>query len=351
MTALRLLAGPKAYQVLMEQGLKPACFSQILAASGGPKWLGIAGLDKYLFSQFFKDRQAPLYSLGASSGAWRLACLAQQNPLAAYLRLEEHYIGQVYESVPKPLEVSEQVKGVVQGILGQTGASDIVDNPVIRSHLVVCRARHINRVAGRAVLAAGLALTAGTNLLSRKTLGWHFERVLFSGQDPRSPFMILNDLPSQHAQLRIDNMHDVMLATGSIPMVLAPVRHIAGVQSGQYYDGGITDYHFDLPLHHAKGLTLYPHFFTHMSPGWFDKSLSWRRANKHYDNALVLAPSPEFVASLPYGKIPDRDDFKQLDTATRMKYWRTAVMMSERLADELDTLVSSGKFAEHLQRL
>ncbi len=350
MSALRFLAGSSAFNILIEQGLKAEHFSQLLAASGGPKWLGVAGLDKYLFSEFFKDRSTPLYTLGASSGAWRLACLAQNEPLKAYTRLEEFYIGQRYETIPTPTEVSEQVSGIVEHILGESGAAEIANNPYIHSHLVVCRAKHFNKLKHKLPLAAGLAITAATNLVSRKTLNWHFERVIFSQQQSASPFMQLTDLNSQQAKLTETNIKSVMLATGSIPLVLAPVEHIEGVDEGKYYDGGITDYHFDFPLSHAKGLTLYPHFYPHISPGWFDKSLSWRRARSNYHNALVLAPTAEFVASLPYGKIPDREDFKQLDTNARMKYWRASVALSERLADEFAEVIAKGDLASKLER-
>ena len=351
MPALRFLAGPTAFNIIREQGLHPDAFTQLLAASGGPKWLGIAGLDKYLFAEFFKDRQTPLYTLGASSGAWRLACLAQQDPLQAYARLEDYYIGQRYETIPTPHEVSEQVKGIVQGILGETGGREIVNHPFIHSHLIACRAKHINRLSHKLPLAAGLAMAAATNLISRKTLGWHFERVVFSQQVAASPFKQLDDLPSQQARLTEANMDAVMLATGSIPLVLASVSRIDGAPAGQYYDGGITDYHFDLPLSHTTGLTLYPHFYPHMSPGWFDKSLRWRRAQSNYHNALILAPSAEFVASLPFGKVPDREDFKQLDTAQRMQYWRRSVALSERLADEFAEVYAKGNIAAHLAPL
>lgn len=351
MSALQLLAGETAFHQLAEHGLKAEHFTQLLAASGGPKWLGIAGLDKYLFSEFFKARTTPLYTFGASSGAWRLACLAQQCPLQAYGRLEDFYIGQRYDTVPTREQVSAQVTGVVQGILGDRCGQDIVENPIIHSHFVACRGKHLNRIAGKFPLTAGLALAAASNLLSRKTLGWHFERTVFSQQVAGSPFLSLSDLPSQQARLTADNVQQVMLATGSIPLLLAPVTQITGVNDGHYYDGGITDYHFDLPLPAAQGLTLYPHFYPHISPGWFDKSLKWRRAKAHYHNALILSPSAEFVASLPYGKIPDREDFKQLDTEQRITYWRQSVALSARLGDEFAEIVARGNVMDHVTRL
>ncbi|MGL5393399.1 MAG: alpha/beta hydrolase, partial [Shewanella sp.] len=263
----------------------------------------------------------------------------------------DHYIGQRYEMRPTPWEVSAQVQGVVAGILGDHGAREIAQHPNIHTHIVACRARHLNRCSHKAALVAGLALTAATNLVGRQSVAWHFERVVFSQRVPTSPFMHLSDLPTVQAPLTAANAPKVLLATGSIPMLLAPVSEIAGAANGQYYDGGITDYHFDLPLSHAPGLTLYPHFYPHISPGWFDKALPWRRARAHYHNALVLAPRAEFVSSLPWGKLPDRQDFELLDTAQRIKSWRAALGLSERLADDFAEVFAKGNLMEHIERL
>jgi len=57
----------------------------------------------------------------------------------------------------------------------------------------------------------------------------------------------------------------------------------------------------------------------------------------------VLAPDPEWVRSLPNGKLPDRNDFIRYgnDFAARSRAWRSAADEARRLADE---------FAEWLQR-
>ncbi|MCL1056719.1 alpha/beta hydrolase [Shewanella gelidimarina] len=351
MSSLRFIAGPTAFKTISENGLNPALFSQLLAASGGPKWIGIAGLDKYLFDEFFKSLAQPLHTLGASSGAWRLACLAQNNPLAAYQRLEDLYIGQRYDSKPTAAEVSTQVKGILGGLLGKQGGSEIISNEFINSHYIACRGRHLNRVTGKAPLAVGLAVAAATNLVSRKSLAWHFERYVFGVRQSRSPFSKLTDLPSQFCGLSSDNIQQVLLATGSIPWVLAPVTEIKGAPNGHYYDGGITDYHFDIPLTAPTGLTLYPHFFPRMSPGWFDKSLPWRDAKQNYDNALILAPTDAYLQSLPYGKLPDRNDFTHFDTDLRIQYWRKAAAMSQVLADDLADVIDNQSVLERLEPL
>ena len=349
--ALRLLAGPTAYEQLEASGLQQSLFTQIFAASGGPKWLAIAGLDKYLFSEFFKQRQDPLYTMGASSGAWRLSCMAQQDPIAAYERLEHFYIHQDYQKKPTREQVSAQVLHIVDGILGEQQGADIIANPLIRHHMVACRARHLNRIQAKFGLMIGLSMAAVSNVVNRKSLGWHFERVILSHKDDASPFRRLKDLPTKHVELTQDNIRHGLLASGSIPLLLDPVKDLQGSPKGHYYDGGITDYHFDMPLPAATGLSLYPHFYPYMSPGWFDKSLLWRKAKANYHNGLILAPSKQFIASLPFSKIPDREDFKHLDTPTRIAYWQQSVQQSQILADEFAEIVASGTIMDRIERL
>ncbi len=85
---------------------------------------------------------------------------------------------------------------------------------------------------------------------------------------------------------------------------------------------------------------MYPHFYPYLTPGWFDKALKWRKANPaHLHNVVLLCPSPSWVQSLPYGKIPDRNDFK-LPDSTRINYWQTVIQRSEELADAMH----QGKF-------
>jgi len=50
----------------------------------------------------------------------------------------------------------------------------------------------------------------------------------------------------------------------------------------------------------------------------------------------MLAPSEEFIASLPYGKIPDRKDFENLSNEDRETYWNTVLEATNELVDDLD---------------
>ena len=88
---LEIYAGKTALKTIQQQGFTPEIFSSFLGASGGPKWFTLLGLDKYLFGEFFKGRQQPLNLIGSSAGAFRAACFAQKDPVAAIERLAKNY--------------------------------------------------------------------------------------------------------------------------------------------------------------------------------------------------------------------------------------------------------------------
>src|SRR5471030_321673 len=101
-------------------------------------------------------------------------------------------------------------------------------------------------------------------------------------------------------------------------------------------------------------VVLYPHFTDKVIPGWFDKTLPWRRGcSLRLQDVLLLAPSKDYLARLPYGKLPDRNDFKRFmgDAPSRQKYWRAAMDESRRMGDEFLELAASGRLGERLLTL
>jgi hypothetical protein len=120
--------------------------------------------------------------------------------------------------------------------------------------------------------------------------------------------------------------------------VCEPVARIAGAPRGEYWDGGMIDYHLMLPYDALDGIVLYPHFVPHVTPGWLDKHLPWRarpRRHRWLANVVVIAPSRAFLARLPNGKLPDRVDFYRYgqDHARRIRDWNRAIDECERFAD------------------
>jgi hypothetical protein len=148
------------------------------------------------------------------------------------------------------------------------------------------------------------------------------------------------------------NLEDAVVATGSIPLVLTGVRDIDGATPGVYRDGGVIDYHHDLPHSAEERLTLYPHFYDRIVPGWFDKRLGWRRPHpEHVDRTILISPSQSFVSRLPNGKIPDRTDFVNFTPAERIKAWRGCLKACEELADDFNEILGKDQLAARLQPL
>jgi hypothetical protein len=331
-TPLQILAGAEAFARIQAEGFHPGLFNSLLGASGGPKWFVLSRLDRILAASFFGNRDHPIACMGSSIGSWRHACYAQRDPVAALARLEQTYIQQRYTPKPDRYEVSRVARQSVDCILGAHGAREIVDNPVWQTHILAVRSRPAVSTDSSIPLALGLGASALGNALSRRSLGGFFSRALFySGNMPAFAF---SEFQPSTVGLTPENVRQAILASGSIPLVMEGVSDIPGAPPGVYRDGGITDYHFDFTFKYPEGLLLYPHFYGHVTPGWYDKP--WRRrrvSGTALSRTVLLAPAPEFVAKLPYGKIPDRGDFKTLSADERIRYWTEVCEESQRLAD------------------
>lgn len=337
---LAIHAGREAAATLARHGWDPSLFSLLLGASGGPKWFILAALDRFLFGDYLQRSTRPLAVLGSSVGAWRHACLAQPDPVAAVDRFAESYLGQVYGSRPDAAAVSRSSLATLDDLLGSAGAAAIARHPRITTHIVTARGRGPCAAPGGPLLALGLAAAAGANALSRRGLGTAFQRVLFTAGNAASG-LPLEDFGTIAAPLTADNVRAVLHASGSIPFLLAGERDIPEAPPGHYWDGGIVDYHFDPRPYAGSGLMLYPHFRGDLTPGWFDKFLRWRRLDPELIDRLVLvAPHPDFVATLPGGKIPDRGDFTKLGNEERARRWRESMARGQELADAFADQVS-----------
>ncbi|HEY4065868.1 MAG TPA: phospholipase [Burkholderiaceae bacterium] len=349
MNALAIHAGPRALAALREHGLQARHVRAVPAAAGGPKGLILNPLDQFLFADWLTGATRPIHLLGASIGAWRMAAACLREPAAALAQMAEDYIRQEYEHAPGRLPASCHVSEVFGANLRARfdgRADELLANPRFRLHVFTSRGRHLLRRHGRALSSISTPLSHvgafAANALSRRAMGGWWERVVFS--DPREPMpILLHDYRTHRATLAADNLPLSILASCSIPYWLDPVHDIPGGPRGAYWDGGITDYHLHLDyasMHDAPddpALVLYPHFQSTVIPGWLDKFLKHRhRATAQLSNVVVLSPRPEWVATLPNAKLPDRTDFKHFgeDTQARVAAWSTAVRESARLRDE-----------------
>lgn len=349
--ALRVLVGPAALTHVLDRGLHASDIEIVVGASGGPKWLALAALDRVLFGRFLAGhRTRPLHLIGSSIGSWRMACLAQNDPVAALDRFEAAYLKQRYSKQPPPDEIARVSRGLLAELLGDLGAREIIANPDRHLHVITARCRGLVGSERRALESIGLTLAAMGNFLSRRTLALHAERVIFSSPPATSLVAGLKDLPTRVESLTQENLADVVMASGSIPLVFPGVR-IPGAPAGIYRDGGLIDYHPDLPLK-PRGLVLFPHFYSHITPGWFDKTLPWRRSGgRHLAHTVLLAPSADWVAKLPGGKIPDRKDFYAMDDGERVRAWGQVLAAGRQLGEEFGELITAGSWSRRVEPL
>lgn len=350
--ALLFKAGPAAYKDIRERGFAEERIGTIAGASGGAKWLVLSQVDRVIAKRILPRLDGPVHLIGSSIGSWRHACYAQSDPLAAIDRFESAYLNQTYSPNPDRKEISDKGREILHHVFGEHGAAQVVSHPFLRTHIMTVRSGFLTSSDSRLPLSFGLTVAAAANLINRRALGAFFSRGLFYDARDLPPFFDVKGFPLQQITLSEDNIIDAVAASGSVPLVIEGVTKIQGAPAGVYRDGGIIDYHLDLPLSDDNRLTLFPHFFDRLIPGWFDKKLSWRKPNpRHTDRTILMCPSSEFVSRLPYAKIPDRTDFVNMSQDQRMQSWRKSVAACGELADDLADVLDNGSLAARLEPL
>ena len=357
MKALHLYAGPKARAHMARHGLRPEDVGVIPGAAGGPKGLILGALDRFIFGEWLPQSTQAIDLVGASIGAWRMATACLDHAVQGFEHLEHDYIHQRYEAPPGQKRPSAQQVSEAFGHSLNTfyggHIDEVLSHPRFCLHVMTSHGRHILHREHPLLTPLGYAGAYVCNAVQRKAMGWWLERVVFSGskkgvqsttRELDMPFDT-RDFATQQVALTNDNFMSALQASCSIPFVLQAVHDISGAPRGAYWDGGITDYHLHLNYPAAsKGLALYPHFQKSVVPGWLDKGLKWRhKATPFLDNMVLLAPNPDWVKTLPNGKLPDRHDFTRYgaDLQGRVKAWSQAASSSEQLADEWQSWLQS----------
>jgi hypothetical protein len=332
-------AGPGAIEHVRREGISPADIACIPAAAGGPKGLALLPFDRLFHREWLQRPGVSVELIGASIGAWRMAALAQPDPLAALDRLQQGYVrDQNYSERPSPRDVSMAIMRIARDVLDD-GRLEVRDGVALT--IVTSRARGPLEATESRLAFARATLS---NAVARGRLAAYFERVLFVAGRPGFLHEPFDDFGLAKVPLDARNAGPALLASGTIPLVCSPVQDIAGAPAGNYWDGALVDYHLMLPyprLARAGGrrrLVLYPHFNDYVTPGWLDKHLPWRKAPRGHpwlDDVLLVSPAPALLARLPNGKLPDRQDFYRYgqDHAARIRAWERAIGECERFAE------------------
>jgi hypothetical protein len=337
-------AGRNAYERIMSGGFTLNQISVLAGASGGPKWLVLSGIDRVL-PGLFKGRQKPLFTIGSSIGAWRFAALSQKNPLEAIGIFEEKYIAQQYADEPFPQEVTDASYEIIDAYLSRKGIDYALNHPYMRMNIITAYSKGLASSDKKILLSLGFLPSVILNLVNRKLLAMMFSRVVFSDNRDKPPFSEMKGFNTSFVNLVSGNLREAIMASGSIPFVMNGVRTISSAPKGTYRDGGTIDYHLDIPFLPADdGLVLYPHFYHRIIPGWFDKSIPWRKASgAALDNTLLIYPSQKFIDSLPNKKIPDRNDFYLYkgNDKERFRCWNDVVKKGKELGSAFSDSIES----------
>jgi hypothetical protein len=344
---ISFIAGGRAAEIVRDEGLNTDRIRVVVGAAGGPKFLVLGGIDRAVFGTLFKKRKKPLFLVGSSIGAWRFTALSLKSQVRSLDAFRAAYLTQSYQTRPSPHEVSLESKRILDAFLEDRRAGEVLRHPYVRLNLLSVRSKLLFATDSKPILAAGMACASLGNALSRKSLGLFFERALFYDLRDVPPFFNVQGFPISRVPLTPENLKPAVMASGSIPLVMEATRSIPDAPDGLYRDGGLIDYHPAFAFDPEPGrIVLYPHYAGEIIPGWLDKRLPGRRADrKTMENVLIVCPSKGFISRLPYGKIPDRDDFKRFlgREHERLAYWKRVVDMAEMLKEELIEAVESKK--------
>ena len=337
---------------LRRDGLRPEIVRAFAGAASGPKWLALAGLDRALIERGFLRQHAHgshRLLVGASAGAWRALAFAAHDPLTTHGRLVEGYIGTRFPEGASPEEISEAYRRMLTTVFPAEGLPYTCDG------LSATVAVHVARLRGpvpwghRLVQGIGLAATAALHVVTREATDLLVDRVLFTTRSES----VRDIFKGTIIPLTTDNFHTVALASGTVPVYMAPVREIAGAPPGPYIDGGLSDYHLrQAYVSPGDGITLFPHYQERIDAVWFDGRLRARPPSPEtLADVVQIYPSNTFVESLPDGRLPDRDDFFKFAKRPeeRIRRWREIASRSEELGEAFLRDLDSGSWLERLE--
>jgi len=349
---IEIFAGHKAAEIIHDKGLDKNDIKVIVGASGGPKFLILAGIDRILLNTWFRERSDTLLFLGSSIGAWRGAAFASKEPVKYLDIFTESYLKQSYTKKPSYADLTNESLRIINDFINENDIDYILNKSNVRLNIISAQCTGLSSYDNKTALLLSFIPAMFINMISRKLLLKTYHRTLFYDKREIPPF-IDTFKSANRVTLTKDNFKDALLSSGSIPFVMEGIKNISGAPSGTYRDGGLTDYHINIDFKINDKIVLFPHFSSRVIPGWLDKHISWRTPNREFfSNTVLVAPSKKFIDSLSVKKIPDRTDFKtyvQRDSE-RLKYWNEVIAKSAIVGEEFMEAVQSGKIRMVMKR-
>ncbi|MCP3899966.1 MAG: alpha/beta hydrolase, partial [Desulfobacteraceae bacterium] len=222
---ISILAGSKALKTIKDEGLDLNRVKVLAGASGSAKFLVLTGIDKVLM-EMFKNRKDPLYLLGTSIGAFRMAAFCQKDPLTAIDILEREYIAQSYTLKPTKQDITLETHRILNAYIDDNQIDAILNNSFMRLSFLSNKCRHLLKKENQLLQWLGIGMAFGVNLFSRNNLKYFFERALFSGPGSKPPFSTMNQFPINSYDLTPSNFKQALISSGSIPIVMEGISDI-----------------------------------------------------------------------------------------------------------------------------
>lgn len=388
---LSFYGGDRAIAIIKEYGLTQDIVKVVAGAAGGPKWLILGHIDRFLFGEWFTKRSAatagstsanpsissnPLFLAGSSAGAWRFAAASQSDPTKALERLTQSYIHQWYSIKPDLQEIDVECWKVLNGFIDDNSVNEILNHPYCRLNFFSVRSKLafsnkkdgfkkesiLNSMNENPLIISSYIMAAATaNIFNRRNISHFFTRTLFHHPSDKPPFHDMDNIcgkrhfPMLKVALTPASFKKALISSGSIPIVMPGVVDIPDAPPGVYRDGGTIDYHLDIPflgyppnsssfrtLSHCQNLdkykkdkfydedkiVLFPHYTDRIVPGWLDKNIPWRKPDPaNFRNVLLITPTRNFTDMLPGGKIPERQDFTLFKGKNRERIQRWKIAL------------------------
>jgi len=353
---IHIKAGAKAYQIIKDGGFAWDSITTYFAPAGGPKWLIAAGFDLTLLKSGLLGNGGAVLLAGASAGAWRFAAWPQPEAEKSYRTLMEAYINTSYRKNDTPRTVLKSLEKIINRYIEDDALPFALNHKKYRLAIITARAKSIFASDRKLLQMTGAGFFYLLNMINRSQIYRLSERVVFYN-GPKPPYFCLRPgaFRGKYFLLSEINFKHVLVASGAIPIYVAGVHDIYGAPVGTYRDGGLIDYHLSHRFNARENdLTLFFHHQERIVPGWFDKRFKSRRPESEaLSNVVMVYPTDTFIAKLPNGKVPDRDDFRDYlnDHAGRVANWRRAAALAEPLGEQFVESVQSGKIRDVVEAL
>ena len=160
---LSIRAGKKALEIIRDEGFKPSRVRVVAGASGAAKFLVLTGIDR-VFLTMVKDRKQPLYLVGTSIGAFRMAAYCQKDPAKAIDTLERDYIAQHYGAKVTSEDISLQSRRILDSYIADEDVDDILAHPFMRLSFLANKCKGLLRSENKLLQAGGLSFANRSRL-------------------------------------------------------------------------------------------------------------------------------------------------------------------------------------------